>query len=116
MLPQKYSIEIFEKEKNKDLLIKLIQQLNRDFNLSGIDNGFKEDISVKKLIIQLNTLIENLMKNDFQTYVNLLYRIDVSELKMREIDEIDLEKIAHKVTSIILIREWQKVWFKNRNL
>lgn len=116
MLPQKYSIEIFEKEKNKDILIKLVQQLNRDFNLIGIDNGFKEDISIKKLIIQLSALIEKLMKNDFQTYVNLLYRIDVSELKMREIDEIDVEKIAHKVTSLILIREWQKVWFKNRNL
>lgn len=56
------------------------------------------------------------MKNDFQTYVNLLYRVDVSESKMRQIDDIEMEKIAQKVTSLILIREWQKVWFKNRNL
>ncbi len=116
MLPQIYSVEIFQEENNKELLIKLIHQLNKDFNITGIDKGFEEDISINELISQLNTLVENLMKNDFQTYVNLLYRVDVSESKMRQIDDIEMEKIAQKVTSLILIREWQKVWFKNRNL
>ena len=108
MLPQIYSAEIFQEENNKELLIKLIHQLNKDFNITGIDKGFEEDISINELISQLNTLVENLMKNDFQTYVNLLYRVDVSESKMRQIDDIEMEKIAQKVTSLILIREWQK--------
>lgn len=116
MLPQKYSAEIFLEEKNKDLLIKLIQQLNKDFSLTGIENSFEENFSIRELILELNTKIEYLMKNDFQTYVNLLYRIDISESKIRGISEIDIEKISQKVTSLILIREWQKVWFKNRNL
>jgi len=115
MLPQKYTTEIFQKEENKDLLIKLIQQLNKDFSLTGINNSFIENCSIHELVIQLSKVIENLMKSDFQTYLNLLYRIDISESKMREIDEIDTERIAQKVTSFILKREWQKVWFKNRN-
>ena len=116
MLPQKYSAEIFLEKKNKNLLIKLIQQLNKDFSLTGIENSFEENLSIRELILELNTKIEYLMKNDFQTYVNLLYRIDISESKIRGISEIDIEKISQKVTSLILIREWQKVWFKNRNL
>ena len=116
MLPQKYTAEIFQEEGNKDLLIKLIQQLNKDFSLTGVNDSFEEDSSISALVVQLNIKIESLMKNNFQTYVNLLYRIDVPESKMREIDEIDIEKISQKVTSLILIREWQKVWFKNRNL
>ena len=116
MLPQKYTAEIFQKEENKDLLVKLIQQLNKDFSLTGINDSFDEDCSINKMVIQLNIKIESLMKSDFQTYLNLLYRIDIPESKMIEIDEIDTEKISQKVTSLILIREWQKVWFKSRNL
>jgi len=116
MLPQKYTAEIFQKEENKDLLVKLIQQLNKDFSLTGIDFSFEEDSSISALVVQLSIKIESLMKIDFQTYLNLLYRIDIPESKMREIDEIDTEKISQKVTSLILIREWQKVWFKSRNL
>ena len=116
MLPQKYTAKIFQKEENKDLLIKLIQQLNKDFSLTGINFSFEEEISISELVFQLSIKIESLMKIDFQIYLNLLYRIDIPESKMREIDEIDTEKISQKVTSLILIREWQKVWFKSRNL
>ena len=115
MLPQKYTAEIFQEENNKDLLVKLIQQLNKDFGLTAVDTSFEENISINELTLQLNMKIEYLMKNNFQTYLNLLYRIDISESKMREINEIDIEKISQKVTSFILIREWQKVWFKSRN-
>lgn len=116
MLPKKYTSEIFQEEKNKDLLVILIKQLNKDFSLTGIDNGFKESLSINELIFQLNIKIEYFIKNDFQTYLNLLYRIDISESKMREIREIEIEKISQKVTSFILMREWQKIWFKNKNL
>lgn len=115
MLPQKYAAEIFKDAQNKELLRQLILQLNRDFHLTGINNSYKDDISVEELVLQLNTSISNLIKTDFQTYVNLLYRIDVSESKMRQIDEINTEKIVPKVTFLILSREWQKVWFKNKN-
>ncbi len=116
MLPQKYSAEIFLKDQNKEMLIWLISQLNKDFSLTGINHVFEEKLSINELVNQLNENIGYLMKNDFQTYLNLLYRIDISESKMKEIDEIEIDKISQKVTSFILIREWQKVWFKNRNL
>ena len=116
MLPQKYSAELFIQDQNKDLLIMLIRQLNKDFSLTGIDFTFEEKLQIKELVNQLNENIEYLIKNDFQSYLNLLYRIDISESKMKEMNEIEIDKISQKVTSFILIREWQKVWFKNRNL
>jgi hypothetical protein len=115
MLPQKYSAELFIQDQNKELLIMLIRQLNKDFSLTGIDFAFEEKLQIKELVNQLNENIEYLIKNDFQSYLNLLYRIDISESKMKEMNEIEIDKISQKVTSFILIREWQKVWFKNRN-
>jgi len=116
MLPQKYSAEIFYEDRNKDLLIKLIQQLNKDYDLIGVNKSFEEHLSIQELIYQLNSNIEYLIKNDFNAYLNLLYRIDIPESKVKNIGEIETEKIAHKVTSLVLIREWQKVWFKSKNL
>lgn len=116
MLPQKYSSELFLKDQNKEMLIRLISQLNKDFSLTGIDCVFNEKLCIIELVSKLNENIAYLMENDFQTYLNLLYRIDISESKMKEIDEIEIDEISQRVTSFILIREWQKVWFKNKNL
>jgi len=89
MLPQKYSAELFIQDQNKELLIMLIRQLNKDFSLTGIDFAFEEKLQIKELVNQLNENIEYLIKNDFQSYLNLLYRIDISESKMKEMNEIE---------------------------
>lgn len=63
-----------------------------------------------KLVLQEE--IYNIIQNKFSEYLNLLYIVDVSEIKVRELDGNDLFKLSEDVTFLILQREWQKVWYK----
>jgi hypothetical protein len=53
------------------------------------------------------------MEFEFDKYLNLLYIIDVSESKIREIPEADLGLLSQKVSFLMLQREWQKVWIRH---
>ena len=98
-----------------EMLKNLIAQLNKDLSLSGIETQFNLNWSPAILIDNLNEIVSTLMKNDFQRFANLLYRIDVSEKKIREIGTSDFDVIVGEITVMILQKEWQKVWFRNRN-
>jgi len=114
MLPQQFSFEVFQEKKNKEILVKLITQLNKDFNQSGIEYYFEIDLAPIDLANKLQKQLEYLLNNDFQTYVNLIYRIDIYESEIKKIEDVEIEKISKKVAILILKREWQKVWFKSR--
>ncbi len=114
MLPQQFSFEIFQEKKNKELLVKLIKQLNKDFNQTGIECHFDIDLTPIDLANKLQKQLELLLNNDFQTYVNLLYRIDISEAKLKTMEDVEIENISKKVAILILKREWQKIWLKSR--
>jgi hypothetical protein len=58
--------------------------------------------------------VYNLIQEKFTDYLNLLYIIDVSEDKVKELDGSDTLQLAEQVTFLILKREWQKVWFKSQ--
>ena len=99
----------------EELLEKLIVQINKDMAMSGIEFDLKEQSSPKEIISGLQGLIHDLIKFDFNTYLNLLYRIDVSEKQIRELQETDLSNLSCQVTFVILRKEWQKVWFKSKS-
>jgi len=92
----------------------LIFQLNKDFLLATIDLDFHEDILPSRLKLLLHEKIYNLIQNNFSSYLNVLYIIDVSEIKIKQLDGEDTLKLAEDVSFLILIREWQKVWFRNK--
>ena len=50
----------------------------------------------------------------FNEYLNLLHAVDVSENKIKSIDSEDSTDIAKYASYLILKREWQKVWYRNR--
>lgn len=102
-------LDQIEKEK---LIRKLIQQINKDANLSGIDFYLDENCTVRNIVNYLNNLITDLIKNDFKGYLNFLYRIDISERDLIKINELELNELSKNVTFLILKKEWQKVWFK----
>mgnify|MGYP003608609202 FL=1 len=54
------------------------------------------------------------MNHIFAEYLNLLYIIDVSEEQIKKLDGSDVFKLSEDVTFLILKREWQKVWFRNK--
>ncbi|MEJ2113390.1 MAG: hypothetical protein P8X62_06785 [Flavobacteriaceae bacterium] len=102
-------------ESNKlGLYKKLIFQLNKDFALANIDLSFNEDILPTSLKLILQENIYKLIQERFTDYLNLLYIIDVSEEKIKQLTSNDTLEISEHVTFLILKREWQKVWFKNQ--
>lgn len=108
------SLILIKEIESRQLLGKLIEQLKKDALLSGVDFTCEESILPEQLLQKVYDLLLNLMINDFRTYLNLLYRVDLSEASLKSIDETDPERIAQIVTLLLLKREWQKVFFKNR--
>ena len=99
---------------NENLYLKLLEQLNKDFNLANEGVDFPKSISPEELKIQLSEKVYRLIRYKFAEYLNLLYIIDVPEKEVKSLDGSDLVCLAEQVTFLILKREWQKVWFRNR--
>jgi hypothetical protein len=95
-----------------NLYKKLIVQLNKDLLFSNIDLEFDEETLPTSLKLVLQETVFHLIQNKFSDYLNLLYQVDVSELKIRSLDGEDMIKLSEDVTFLILQREWQKVWYK----
>ncbi len=95
-----------------DLYQKLILQLNKDLLYANVDLEFDEETLPTSLKLVLHETIFHLIQNKFSDYLNLLYIIDVSEIKIRALDGSDTLKLSEDVTFLILQREWQKVWYK----
>lgn len=105
---------LFEEAQKEALYLKLIEQINKDFNLANEGIDFPLSILPDELKIQLHEKIYRLIQYKFAEYLNLLYIIDVSEEQIMKLDGSDLVILAEEVAFLILKREWQKVWFKNK--
>ncbi|NNK83090.1 MAG: hypothetical protein HKO92_08195 [Flavobacteriaceae bacterium] len=105
--------ELIQEATALELYKKLIIQLNKDFLLANIDLDFDEEILPTSLKLLLHEIIYNLIQEKFVEYLNLLYIIDVSEHKVKQLDGSDTLKLSEEVTFLILQREWQKVWYKH---
>ncbi|WP_100613971.1 hypothetical protein [Confluentibacter citreus] len=92
----------------------LIFQLNKDFKLANIDLDFHEEVLPTSLKLILHETIFNLIQEKFTDYLNLLYIIDVSEKQIKALDGNDTLKLSEDVSFLILKREWQKVYLKNK--
>lgn len=98
----------------ESLYLKLVAQINKDFNLANEGIDFPMSVTPEELKIQLHEKIYRLIQYKFAEYLNLLYIIDVSEEEVKKLDGSDLVVLAEQVTFLILKREWQKVWFRNK--
>jgi hypothetical protein len=99
---------------NENLYLKLIEQLNKDFNLANEGVDFPMSISPNELKIQLQEKMYRLIQYKFAEYLNLLYIIDVAEDEVKKLDGSDIVELSGQVAFLILKREWQKVWFRNK--
>jgi hypothetical protein len=111
--PQNIDLLLSEAEKEA-LYLKLIEQMNKDFNLANEAIDFPMSITPEELKLQLHEKIYRLIQYKFAEYLNLLYIIDVSEEQIKQLDGSDLVILAEQVSFLILKREWQKVWFRNK--
>ena len=104
---------LLEQAQTETLYLKLIEQINKDFNLANEGIDFPLSISPDEIKIQLHEKIYRMIQYKFAEYLNLLYIIDVSESEIKKLDGSDLVILAEQVSFLILKREWQKVWFRN---
>lgn len=98
---------------SRTLYKKLILQLNKDFQLSNIEECISEVVPPNDLKRQLNGIVEHLIHYNFDSFLNLLYRIDLSEHSIKKQTSQSTEVYIEYVSFLILKREWQKVWFKH---
>lgn len=83
-----------------------IQDLIPDFNCSGKKDLFKE----------LAKYLDNLINKDFQKLLNLLYRIDINEVKLRSLLNESIEKTAGEIIATLIIeRQKEKAESRKNN-
>ena len=105
---------LLSEAEKETLYLKLVEQVNKDFNPANEAIDFPLSISPNELKLQLHEKIYRLIQYKFAEYLNLLYIIDVSEDEIKKLDGSDLVILAEQVAFLILKREWQKVWFRNK--
>mgnify|MGYP003452139372 FL=1 len=105
---------LLSEAEKESLYLNLIQQINKDFNLANEGIDFPISVAPNELKIQLHEKIYRLIQYKFAEYLNLLYIIDVSEDEIKKLDGSDIVELSAQVSFLILKREWQKVWFRNK--
>lgn len=108
------STELLRTSIEENLYEKLVQQLIKDFGLANITIDFPYQVSPKNLKTIVHQKVYRLIIEQFTAYLNLLYIIDVSEKAVKEITATDVVEIADQVSFLILKREFQKVWLKQK--
>jgi len=111
--PQSTDVLLSEAE-NENLYLKLIEQINKDFNLANEGIDFPMSTKPGELKVQLHEKIYRLIQYKFAEYLNLLYIIDVPEDQIKKLDGSDIVELSEQVSFLILKREWMKVWFRNK--
>ena len=69
-------------------------------------------LTPSELVTTLNEITHNLIEHDFNDFINLLYKIDVSEKAISIRNPANTKTYVSFVNYLILKREWQKVWLK----
>jgi len=102
-------------EAQKEMLyIKLVEQINKDFTLANESVDFATDITPINLKLGVQDKIYMLIQHKFAEYLNLLYITDVPEKDIKALSGGDIGELAEQVAFLVLKREWQKVWFRNK--
>jgi len=88
-----------------DLLTQALVLANKDFNLEIPSSEVSSAEDFQQI---LTRLIRHLLDNDFERLINGLYRIDVSEEKVK-LAMATTDDVAEQIALLIIEREMQKV-------
>ncbi len=108
------STVLLQNAQEGQLYTKLVVQLKKDFGLSNIPIDLANNVSPNNLKTFLHEKIYYLMLEKFTDYLNLLYVIDVPEKAFKQIQVTDVVEVAEQVSFLVLKRELQKVWLKDK--
>uniref|UniRef100_UPI00404AE573 hypothetical protein n=1 Tax=Flavobacterium sp. TaxID=239 RepID=UPI00404AE573 len=107
------SEQLLESALSVHLYEQLIKQIEKDFTLANEIIEFPNPCEVLDLQNILSDKLFQLINHRFDSYLNLLYLMDVSEAEVKKLSGHDLSLMTNEVVFLILKREWQKVWFRN---
>jgi hypothetical protein len=83
----------------------LILDLNRAYDLE-----LAEQLSAEELEALLAERLNGLIRDDFNTLLQLLYRIDINEARLRQLlQEKSGEDAGKIIARMIIERQWQKI-------
>lgn len=83
----------------------IVNGINKDFNLQ-----LEENTEAASLLIMLSQIINEMILKDFERLVNLLYRIDVNEKKLKAILSQQTNTEAGKIIAALIIeRQSEKI-------
>jgi len=105
---------LLEEAQKTALYQKLIDQLNKDFNYANSPLSLEDEVSPLQLKEKIQSIVFQLITNNFEKYLNLLYIIDVPERDIKKLKGDDVSVLSQQICFLILKREWQKVWYKNQ--
>lgn len=108
------SHQLLEKANERGLIEELTKQLNKDLSMCGLNFFIPENLVPGEIVESLKDILEDLVKDDFQGFLNLLYRVDVPQSRMRQSEESTFADYIDKCAHELLKREWQKVWIRNK--
>lgn len=83
----------------------LIQTLNNQLNIL-----LPQVISDNDLLLRLSEIIDHLIEKDFKKLVYVLYKVDVSEVKLKQLlQSANNEKASDIIAKLIIERQTQKI-------
>ena len=83
----------------------LVREINKTLSIV-----LKDEISLDELRTQLSEYINQLIQTDFQKLIGILYRIDVSEPKLKFLlQQHPEEEAGNIIASLIIERQLQKI-------
>jgi hypothetical protein len=83
----------------------LVEILNTE-----LDTNFPSAIPKEQLVEKLSSFIEELIRNNFQKLIAILYKVDVSEKKLRQLLlDSEGENAASIISALIIERQLQKI-------
>lgn len=87
--------------------------IRKDFQIPEIYPSFPEQITSEvQLREKLKQLIHYLLDKDFALFLQLMYRIDISEASLKE--AMSQESYLEQIVELIIQREKQKVFYRNK--
>jgi len=106
--------ELLSNAQKENLYSKLIDQINKDFNLANEAIDFPQSTTPQELKIQIHEKVYRLIQYKYTELLNLLYIIDVPEDTVKQLDGSDTVELSEQIAFLVLKREWMKVWFRNK--
>lgn len=110
-------IELKHQLLQQDLFNLFKIQLKKDFETTGLDADFTDDL-VPEFELLKSAIISQLkpiLKNTYSSLSNLLYRIDISEVQIKNYQETNgLLSFEEVLAELIIKRILQKVILKKR--